>query len=481
MRPEHGKWILLSVILCVVIAGLYGISGKIAGDRQRVQEQKETWAAKTGTPVWEKGKLSGGTKGVLRLYAGELSGRANAFHWETAGDQRVLSLLYQKAGDLAEITCQKKGKGAVYRIRLKKDVMDSDGRLVTADTLLYNYYIRCQAGYQGDDQIDGMSIRGLYSYRYGASGKKLGQREKKVKQVVRDPDKKLRQQVIRQLVVPVLYKEYYWVKTLYYNPSAGKLCKRYPEPVQLFAHYYAPDTSYTGRGKTVKQAVYEIARQYGTSLEHLSEMTGTDYHTKLQGLAIQHLWPERTAGDGKIQGIQKLDDRTLQIETTRYRESDRKKLQDIYVVTRQLTRTVSVENGSEQTQWEENLPVGTGAYILQKKEKDTLCLQVNSYYEREAVNPTQIVIRNGDLTAGRCIRRVCDGSLDMACIWERVSYEKKEIGRIMKKGDALWESALLGGLVYHPGRVNASTLSRETVDTQNLGEIIRGLEMNDEE
>ena len=51
----------------------------------------------------------------------------------------------------------------------------------------------------------------------------------------------------------------------------------------------------------------------------------------------------------------------------------------------------------------------------------------------------------------------------------------------MKKGDALWESALLGGLVYHPGRVNASTLSRETVDTQNLGKIIRGLEMNDEE
>ena len=125
--------------------------------------------------------------------------------------------------------------------------------------------------------------------------------------------------------------------------------------------------------------------------------------------------------------------------------------------------------------------MGTGAYILQKKEKDTLCLQVNSYYEREAVNPTQIVIRNGDLTADRCIRRVCDGNLDMACIWERASYEKKEIGRIMKKGDALWESALLGGLVYHPGRVNASTLSRETVDTQNLGEIIRGLEMNDEE
>lgn len=476
MRPEHRKWIRLSVILCVVIAGMYGIGGKIAGNRQKAQEQKETWAVSR-----EKGKMSGGTKGTLRLYAGELSGRANAFHWETIGDQRVLSLFYQKVSDLGDVTCQKKGKGAVYRIRLKKDVMDSDGRLVTADTLLYNYYKRCQTGYQGDDEIDGMSIRGIRSYRYGASGKKLRRREKKVKQAVQDPDKKLRQQVVRRIVIPALYKEYYWVKTLYYNPSAGKLCKRYPDPVQLFAYYYAPDTSYTGKGKTVRQVVHEIAKQYGTGLEHLSEMTGKDYQAKLQGLAIQHLWPGRAAGDGKIQGIQKLDDRTLQIETTKYRESDRKKLQDIYLVTRQLTRTVSVENGSEKTEWEENLPVGTGAYILQKKEKDTLCLQVNSYYEREAVNPTQIVIQNGDLNASRCIRRVCDGTLDMACIWERAAYEKKEISRTMKKGDALWESALLGGLVYHPGRVNAATFSKETVDTENLGEIIRGLEMNEEE
>ena len=66
----------------------------------------------------------------------------------------------------------------------------------------------------------------------------------------------------------------------------------------------------------------------------------------------------------------------------------------------------------------------------------------------------------------------------MACIWERAEYEKKEISSTMKKGDALWESALLGGLVYHPGRVNATTISKEAADTGNLGNVIRGLEMN---
>lgn len=48
----------------------------------------------------------------------------------------------------------------------------------------------------------------------------------------------------------------------------------------------------------------------------------------------------------------------------------------------------------------------------------------------------------------------------------------------MKKGDALWESALLGGLVYHPGRVNTTTISKEAADTGDLGNVIRGLEMN---
>ncbi len=478
MRIQHKNRILLFVLLCVVAAGLYGISGRLAEERQGRENRKEVWAVSKGNST-----VSCGTKGTLKLYAGELSGRATAYHWETAGDRRVLSLLYQRVSDLAEVTWQKKGKGAVYRIRLKKDVMDSDGKLVTADTLLYNYYMRCQTGYQGDDEVDGISIKGIRSYRYGATGKKMKQRMKKVRQAIRRPDKKLRQQVVKELVIPVLYKEYYWVKTLYYNKSAQKLCDRYPEPVQLFAYYYAPNTSYTGKGKTVKQAVYDIAEQYGTNLEHLEEMTETDYQEKLQGLAIQYFWPERAAGDGKVQGIQKLDDRTVRIETTKYRESDRKKLKNIYVVTRQLSQDASggKESETEMGKSDASLPVGTGAYILQEKEKDLLRLQVNSYYEREAVNPTQIVVRNGDLTAGRCIRSVCDGTLDMACIWERADYEKKEISRTMKKGDALWESALLGGLVYHPGRVNATTISKEIVDSENLGDIMKGLEMNDVE
>lgn len=464
MKTEYKKRVVLLVVLCAFIVGMYAVCGRIAGNRR--EEQKQTWTASR-----ERNVKEAGTKGTLRLYVGELSGSASAFHWESVGDERLLSLVYQKIGDLAEVTQQKKGKGAVYRIRLREDVMDSDGKLVTADSLLYNYYMRCQVGYMGEDGIGGMAVRGMAAYRYGAQGKRLERRKKKVRQALRQPEQKLRQRAVKEIVVPMLYKEYYWVRGLYHNRWAHKICERYPEPVQLLAYYYAPDTSYTGKGRSEAQAVRDIAKQYGTNLEHLAEMTGIECETRLQGLAIQYYWPKQMAGSGQIAGIRKLDDRTVQIETTKYREEDQNKLKNMYLVTRKQKYSGSQNDAGET--WN-----GTGAYILQEKDKDGIRLQVNSYYDREAVNPTQIEVQNGEFTGAQCIQMVCDGILDMACIWERADYEKKEISRAMKRGDSLWESALYGGLIYHPGRVNATTISKKMVDAENIAGIIRKLEMN---
>ena len=44
MRTEYKNWIMLFVLLCVVVAGLFGISGKLAGDRQKEGERREVWA-----------------------------------------------------------------------------------------------------------------------------------------------------------------------------------------------------------------------------------------------------------------------------------------------------------------------------------------------------------------------------------------------------------------------------------------------------
>ena len=59
---------MLFVLLCVVVAGLYGISGRLAGNREGAENRKEVWAVSKG-----KSAAAGGTRGTLKLYAGELS------------------------------------------------------------------------------------------------------------------------------------------------------------------------------------------------------------------------------------------------------------------------------------------------------------------------------------------------------------------------------------------------------------------------
>ena len=458
MGTERKRRRLIFLTACVAVVVLYGLSAGMSQRRQS-EGQKETMQTSGG----QNAARPADDHGSLRLYLGELSGHESPFHTESAGDKRLMALVYQRVQERADITVKRQNKGAVYEICLHPDVTDSQGRLVTADTLLYNYYLRCQTGYTGDDRVCEVPVKGLDVYRYGASGKMLRKRKKKTAQVLKKPDKTLRRQIAGQLVTPILRREYQWVRSLYYDMAARKLCQKYPDPVQLFAYYYAPSTAYTGKGKDAEKAVEEIADQYGAELDRLSEMTGNSYREKLRGLAAERLWKQTAAGTGVIEGISKVDDRTIRIETTKYRRQDLERLGEIYLVT----------GPGEQDGY-----LGTGLYVLQQEDKDTVTLCCNSYYQREAANPTQLLVPKGDLTTVECIRKICAGSLDMACVWERVAYEKDKIGKMLKKGDALWECALLGGVAYHPGRVNATTLRRDAVEQEDMFRIMSRLEMN---
>lgn len=459
MKDRGRRNLLIFVAIGTILAAAYGICAGWRGREKKLgQETVETVNKKT---TGDERKI--GNHGRLQVYMGQLSDRISPFQWTTQGDERVLSLLYQRVSELGSISVIKKKKGAVYRVQLTKDVMDSEGRLITSDTLVYNYYQRCRAGYTGNDRIGEMKIKGVLQYRYGASGKKLDKRKKKIRKVLDDPDKKMRGYITENMVIPILRREYAWVESLYYNRSAQKICKKFPKTQELFAYYYAPDTSYTGKGKKKEQVIREIAGQYGTDLGHLGEMTGRDYEPELRSMAAAFLWPECKAGNGRIEGIRKLDDRTVEIETVQYRESDVQKIGQIFIAAGQ-------KKGK--------MPVGSGMYIMQNDTGTQKVLQGNSYYDRRAENPMQIILEAQELTAVQCIQKIKDGSLDMACVWERTDYEKDRIVKALQKGDALWETAVMGGVIYHPGRVNATTLSMDSIRKQDIPEIFTGLEMN---
>ena len=77
MRIQYKNWFMLFVLLCVVVAGLYGISGRLAGNREGAENRKEVWAVSKG-----KSAAAGGTRGTLKLYSislGDGRGSESAF------------------------------------------------------------------------------------------------------------------------------------------------------------------------------------------------------------------------------------------------------------------------------------------------------------------------------------------------------------------------------------------------------------------
>lgn len=452
------------IVACLLITGIYGLTGCLAQQEDNPPEVLE--AAKNNNATAATGSAVTVSDKCLRLYMGELSQDVAADAAKTEGDERLLSLMYQRVDELADIRVTKNPSDghAIYRITLKKQVVDSKGKLVTADVLLFNYYWRCQIAYHGWDKVNQVHIDGLSEYQYGASGEKKRLRQQKVKKLLKAPDAALKKQIQARIIVPVLEKEYAWVESVYLEPSFQKICKKYPNPVQLFAHYYAINTSYTGKGKTKKQVIKDVAGQYGTDLTKLSQMTGDHYERAAECIAIGQLWPGLDAGTGKLSGIRKLDDMTLEVETTDYNKEDIKRLGQIRIYT--------------EAKAKEEFPIGTGSYLVQEETPEQIILTANSYYERKSLNPIKIVVDRQAKTAEECIGKICDGELDMACVWERVAMEKKEVSRALETGDAAWKVAAQGGVLFHPGRVNATTVSQKAVRSKDTCSLICGLELN---
>lgn len=489
--------------LLAVLIVMSGCSGK----EEKRNDKVQAVPTETTDSVREKREGKQQNQGVLRLYLGELSSGLSPFFFLTEGDKRFLNLLYMKvstgqgndsgsqqekaednytagavqaadqpAGEAAEITVIKKAKSrhTVYRITIKDNVRDSYGNQMTSDDLLFNYYLRCQVDYRGLDQINRMNIVGLEKYQYGVGGKKLRVRKKKVKERMSFPTKEIAKKIGREIILPALKREYAWVESVYLDESQKKLISRYPQASMLFARYFAPNTNYTGKGKSKKQVLRDVAAQYGGDVKKLSRVTGEDYTVAARCLVIRQLWKKRRTGTGKIAGIRKRDDRTIEIETTDFQKKDRKRLGNIYLLPK-----CTFPSSKEDT----GLPPGCGLYCLERWMRDSVWLVSNGYYQGGHPGITRIqvvrdVVGKGEDVSVECARKITQGELDMAIVWERISREKKSLRKALGDGEAAWKVVADGGVLYSTERINATTMPDRMTATKDVLEQIGQLKLN---
>ena len=104
----------------------------------------------------------------LELTYHNLNGNFCPFWADADGDRLVVSMTQLKLTDGAEITREDNGDGsAVFTIRLRDGLKCSDGFALTADDLLFTYYVLVDAAYEGPYLLKTLPIRGLSSYWNG--------------------------------------------------------------------------------------------------------------------------------------------------------------------------------------------------------------------------------------------------------------------------------------------------------------------------
>ena len=110
----------------------------------------------------------------LQLECGEIDGVFSPFWAESDGDAQIVKMtqlsLLAVAGNQSpsEISRAVNADGSVtVTIRLRSDIRFSDGEALTADDLIFTYYVLMDADYNGPVTVNTLPVRGLAAYWNG--------------------------------------------------------------------------------------------------------------------------------------------------------------------------------------------------------------------------------------------------------------------------------------------------------------------------
>ena len=301
-----------------------------------------------------KGNMTGATKeangreNIVKkqnkniVVKGNISNDVSPFMYKTSADRYLLNMCYGNLLDTedSDSICRsitssynKKNKITRYKITLKDNIMTSSGSAVTADDLIFNYYIRCDMGYNGCGEVCSVPIVGLKSYRYGTT--KTSVIDKKIDKMIKKPDKELKNRIRCEIIKPALKKQYKWVCSLYDNKKYDYITDKYPKRKDLFVYFFAYKTKYKAKGKSIDKIVDDISKQYSYKYKKLEKVTGESYKTKVKRMALFKIqsskkFEYKVAG---IKGIQRYDKYTVFIDVRgKFSQKVLEKLCDIYIV-----------------------------------------------------------------------------------------------------------------------------------------------------
>lgn len=210
-----------------------------------------------------------------------------------------------------------------YDIKIRDDIKFSDGQPLTADDIIFTYYVLSDPSYDGGLTLYSMPIIGMTNYRANSSIADTVT-DQDIADMLKNPTDDLKKQISDTIIRPTLTSEYDWCKSCYGDDNYKKYTDAFPVQKDLFANFYNLDKKYDSTKVTdYKQVIEDIIAQYGADYKTLaSNYAGDDtyFDSQAQDLARTALIAQKkAAGQGadvsNIAGITKISDTEVQVVT----------------------------------------------------------------------------------------------------------------------------------------------------------------------
>ncbi|WP_242867777.1 ABC transporter substrate-binding protein [Clostridium sp. Marseille-P299] len=211
-----------------------------------------------------------------------------------------------------------------YNIKIRDDVKFSDGEVLDADDIIFNYYVLADNSYDGSSTLYSTPIIGMLNYRKNNSNaENTTVSAEEIAAEIANMSEETKTAIAEKIIIPTLTSELEWVKTLYGNEQYASYTTEYPVAKDLFANFYSIDESYDSTAVADEsQVLSDIIAQYGANYTALGTNYAGDetyYQADVDSIVSEILLDKKLATGGEevpnIEGIKKISQTEVEVKT----------------------------------------------------------------------------------------------------------------------------------------------------------------------
>lgn len=329
-------------------------------------------------------------------------------------------------------TEDKEAGTTTYTITLG-DVNFSNGKAMTADDLIFTYYVLCDKSFDGVSKLKNSSIEGLLAYQYNnTKAPDVSITDDDIGSAMEDPSEELVQEVSDKIIRPVLeegktFCDENWQR--YVERGYGNSSEEFF--VMLFSN--AIDSEYSADGKTYDQIFEDTVKLFGMNYKQISRIFygEVEYlNEKALNVVTEFLFNKALENSGgtpvsTISGIVKKDDKTVTVTAKGTGEELDKAICDIPVLSKDYYGNEEYNYDSAKfgiargdvsvVKSHSSDPLGYGPYVASKSvDEGAIYLEPNTKYSLGTVPSVNLKFIH--VESDKRISSITEGTTDLTII-----------------------------------------------------------------